>query len=164
MSDSLGPHGLYSPWISLGQNTGVGSHSLLQGIFPAQRLSPGLPNCRQFLYQLSHQGSPLNLWASDYSDKRNSWTGKSFMSFSISKSYNSRMGIPSLRTEFPQNKLFYSLPGVHFSALPKWHFIMKTHLQNFFWVPTATLWGENENIYLPQTYISNNLPKLFKEY
>ena len=36
MSDSLRPHGLYSPWNSLGQNTGVGSLSLLQGIFPTQ--------------------------------------------------------------------------------------------------------------------------------
>ena len=36
MSDSLQPHGLYSPWTSLGQNTGVGSLSLLQGIFPTQ--------------------------------------------------------------------------------------------------------------------------------
>ena len=33
MSDSLGPHGLYSPWNSPGQNTGVGSLSLFQGIF-----------------------------------------------------------------------------------------------------------------------------------
>ena len=36
MSNSLWPHGLYSPWNSLGQNTGVGSLSLLQGIFPTQ--------------------------------------------------------------------------------------------------------------------------------
>ena len=36
MSDSLKPHGLYSPWNSPGQNTGVGSLSLLQGIFPTQ--------------------------------------------------------------------------------------------------------------------------------
>ena len=35
-SDSLRPHGLYSPWNSPGQNTGVGSLSLLQGIFPTQ--------------------------------------------------------------------------------------------------------------------------------
>ena len=56
MSDSLWPHG-YSPWNSLGQNTGVGSLSLLQGIFPAQGLNPGLPRCRRILYQLSHQGS-----------------------------------------------------------------------------------------------------------
>ena len=47
-----------SPWNSLGQNTGVGSLSLLQGIFPTQGLTSGLPHCRRILYQLSHQGSP----------------------------------------------------------------------------------------------------------
>ena len=36
MSDSLRPHGLYSPWDSAGQNTGVGSLSLLQEILPTQ--------------------------------------------------------------------------------------------------------------------------------
>ena len=54
----LRPHGPYSPWNSPGQNTGVGTHSLLQGIFPTHGSSPGLPHCRQILYQLSHQGSP----------------------------------------------------------------------------------------------------------
>ena len=49
---------VYSPWNSPGQNTGVGSLSLLQGIFPTQGSNPGLPHCRQILYQLSHQGSP----------------------------------------------------------------------------------------------------------
>ena len=64
MSDSLQPHG-YSPWNSPGQNTGVGSLSLLQGIFPTQGLNPGLPHCRQILYQLSHKGSPRILqWVS----------------------------------------------------------------------------------------------------
>ena len=58
LSDSLQPHGLSSPWNSPGQNTGVGSLSLLQGIFPTQGLNPGLPHCRQILYQLSHKGSP----------------------------------------------------------------------------------------------------------
>ena len=58
LSDSLRPHGLYSPWNSPGQNTGVGSLSLLQGIFPTQGLNPGLLHCRQILYQLSHKGSP----------------------------------------------------------------------------------------------------------
>ena len=38
MSNFLRPHGLYSPWNSLGQNTGMGSLSLLQGIFLAQEL------------------------------------------------------------------------------------------------------------------------------
>ena len=58
MSDSLRPHGLYSPWNSPGQNTGVGSCSLLQGVFPMQGSNPGLLHCRWILYQLSHQGSP----------------------------------------------------------------------------------------------------------
>ena len=38
--------------------TGVGSHSLLQGIFPTQESNTSLPRCRQILYRLSHQGSP----------------------------------------------------------------------------------------------------------
>ena len=59
MSNSLQPHGLYGPWNSLGKNTGVSSRSLLQGIFPTQGSNPGLPHCRQILYQLSHQGSPI---------------------------------------------------------------------------------------------------------
>ena len=58
VSDALRPHGLYGPWNSPGQNTGVGSLSLLQGIVPTQGSNPGLPHCRQILYQLSHKGSP----------------------------------------------------------------------------------------------------------
>ena len=58
LSNSLRPHELYSPWNSQGQNTGVGSLSLIQGIFPTQGSNPGLPNFRQILYQLSHKGSP----------------------------------------------------------------------------------------------------------
>ena len=59
MSNSSRPHGLYSPWNSPGQNTGVGSLSLLQGIFPTQGSNLGLPHCRRILYQLSHKRSPL---------------------------------------------------------------------------------------------------------
>ena len=58
VSDSLQPLGLYSPWNSPGQNTVVGSLSLLQGIFPTQGLNPGLPHCKWIIYQLNHQGSP----------------------------------------------------------------------------------------------------------
>ena len=61
MSNSLQPHGLYSPWNSPGQNTGVGSRSLLQGIFPTQGSNPGLLHSKQIIYQLSYQGSPSNL-------------------------------------------------------------------------------------------------------
>ena len=55
MSDSLPFYGLYSAWNSSGQNTGVGSLSLLQRIFPSQGLDPGLLHCKQILYQLNHR-------------------------------------------------------------------------------------------------------------
>ena len=74
MSYSLQPHGLYSPWNSPGQNTGVGSHSLLQGIFSTQGSNPGLLNCRLTLYQLSHQGSPSILeWVACPFSSGSSW-------------------------------------------------------------------------------------------
>ena len=52
VSDSLQPHGLQPTsllWDSPGKNTGVGSHSLLQGIFPTQGLNPGVLDCRHSL-------------------------------------------------------------------------------------------------------------------
>ena len=48
---------LLYPWNSLSKNPGVGSHALLQGIFPTQGLSLHLLHCKQILYHLSHQGS-----------------------------------------------------------------------------------------------------------
>ena len=48
---------LHSPWNSPGRNPGVGSLSLLQGIFPSQESNPGLLVCRWILCQLSYQGS-----------------------------------------------------------------------------------------------------------
>ena len=67
VSDCLWPHGLYSPWNSPGQNTGVGSLSLLQGIFPTQGSNSGLLHCRHILYQLSHRESPKILEWEAYS-------------------------------------------------------------------------------------------------
>ena len=67
VSNSLQPQGLCSPWNSVGQNTGVRSLSLLQGIFPTQGSNPGLSHCRWILYQLSHKtgvGSLSLLWGS----------------------------------------------------------------------------------------------------
>ena len=72
----------YSPWNSPGQNTGVGSLSLLQGIFLTQGSNPGIPHCGQILYHLSHQGNPRILdWVaypfSSRSSRPRNWTGVS---------------------------------------------------------------------------------------
>ena len=74
VSNSLWPHGLYSPWNSPGQNTGVTRLSLLQGIFPTHRSNPGLPHFRQILYQLSYKGSPRILeWVACPFSRGSSW-------------------------------------------------------------------------------------------
>ena len=79
VSNSLGSHGLYSPWNSLGQNTGVGCHALLQGIFATRGSNPGLLHCRQILYQLSHKESPICLgegvgrWGTQVNPKQEGW-------------------------------------------------------------------------------------------
>ena len=75
----LKPQGLYGPWNSPGQNTEVGSLSLLQGIFPTQGSNSGLLHCRQVLYQLSHKGSPWTVeWItysfSSGSSRPRNWT------------------------------------------------------------------------------------------
>ena len=59
VSDSLQLHGLYSPWNSLGKNTGVGCHFLLQRIFPTQGSNPALLHCRKILHCLSHWGRSI---------------------------------------------------------------------------------------------------------
>ena len=52
------PSGSSVHGVSLGKNTGVGCHALLQGIFPIQGWNPGILHCRPILYCLSCQGSP----------------------------------------------------------------------------------------------------------
>ena len=73
VSDSLPPYGMYSPLNSPGQNTGVGSLSLLQ-IFLTQGSNPGPPHCRRILYHLNHKGSPRVLeWVVYPFSRGSSW-------------------------------------------------------------------------------------------
>ena len=78
VSDSLWPYGLYNPpgssayGGSPGKNTGVGSHSLLQGIFSTQGSKAGILHFRQFLYHLSHLGSLFLFCKIEWTDHTNS--------------------------------------------------------------------------------------------
>ena len=96
---TLWPHGLCSPWNSPGQNTGVGNHSLLWGIFPTQGLNPGPLHCRQILYQLNPKGSLRCLadaWISHFSlgveERPHFWSDSSF-----SPSFHPQMLVHPLR-------------------------------------------------------------------
>ena len=87
VSDSLWPHGLYSSLNSPGQNTGVGSLSLLQGIFPTHGLNPGLLHCMWILYQLSHRE------AQEY------WSGYPIPSLADLPNPGIELGCPALQAD-----------------------------------------------------------------
>ena len=108
VSKSLQPHGLYSPWNSPRQNTGVGSLSLLQGIFPTQGSNPGLPHCRQILYQLSHKGNPGILeWVPYPFSSRSSWPRNQTRVFCIAEGFFTNWAIREAQTI-----LLVPIPGV----------------------------------------------------
>ena len=93
MSDSLRPHGLYSSYNSPGQNTGVDSLSLLQGIFPTQGSNPGLPHGRRILYQLSHRE------AQEY------WSGWPIPSLADLPNPGIELGSPALQADYLPTEL-----------------------------------------------------------
>ena len=98
VSDSLRPHGLCSPWNSPGQNTGVGSLALLQGLFPTQELNPGLPHCRRILYQRSHRE------AQEY------WSGKPIPSLVDLPDLGIKPGSAALQAAFLPTELLVKPP------------------------------------------------------
>ena len=114
MSDSLWHHGLYSPWNSPGQNTGVGSRCLLQGIFPTKESDPGLPHCRWVLYQLSHKGSPRIL----------EWVADPFSSGSSQP--RNQTGVSCIAGRFFTN---WATREAHFNAVSENHLAMSDSLQ-----------------------------------
>ena len=60
LSNSLQPHGLYTPWNSPSQITGVGSCSILQGIFPTLGSNPGFPTLQADSLPAEPPGKPKN--------------------------------------------------------------------------------------------------------
>ena len=112
VSNSLWPPGLYSPWNSPGQNTGVGSLSLLQGTFPTQGSNPGLPYCGWIFYQLSHKGSPRIL----------EWVAYPFSGGSSQPRYG---GIPLLFTFWKQWLHKWNIKlSLNMWALVKFHYFL----------------------------------------
>ena len=106
------PPGSFVHEDSPGENTGVGSHALLQGIFSTQGLNPGFPHCRQILTQLSYGKSQK----SPYKDEKENC---------ISSRSEQRLCHPLL---FGHSDKSHSLwpPGLHHTAvLPVLHQLLE---------------------------------------
>ena len=99
------PPRLLCPWNSPGKNTGVGCHSLLQGIFPTQESNLCLLHRRQILYQLSHQESPI-LRSEDINININQWRK---MCPRGPHSKPAKVGSQEVKTQGRGFLLFYSL-------------------------------------------------------
>ena len=137
---SLSHFGLFAiPWTIQSmefwsQNTGVGCHALLQGIFPIQGLNPGLPHCRRILYQLSHKGNPRILeWVAYLFSSGSSWP-------------RNWTGVSHIAGGFFTNRAIwkYSLPSTNksfallSSFLEKWSIFTLPLLLSI--IPTSTPW------------------------
>ena len=118
-SDSLRLHGLYRP--IPGQNTGVSSLSLLQGIFPTQGLNPGLPHCGQILHQLSQKVSSRILeWVAYPLFRGSSWprnptgvsciAGRFFTNWAIREAHGF-INTNEIKKEVPWEKFKISICG-----------------------------------------------------
>ena len=140
MYDSLWLHGpqstrLLSPWNSPGKNTGVGSHSLLQGIFLTQGLNLHLLHCRQILHHLSRRESPRGVkpFVNSCSDSSDLCTYSGLHSH-----YTASLFLLPRHWAHWRWHLVWSLfgamratgkvPGTHFSELKHTHLSRKTHV------------------------------------
>ena len=148
MSNSLWSHGLYSPWNSPGQNTVVGSCSLLQGMFPAQGSNPGLLHCGQIIYQLRHQGNPRILeWvAYPFSSKSSQPRNRTQISC-IAGGFFTSWTTREAHELINQTTIFYQ----DFSGKDNNKLIKQGKKKNGTMMPSATTWMDLEIIILSKS-------------
>ena len=115
VSNSLPSHGLYSPWNSPGQSTGVDSCSLLQGIFPTQGSNLGLPHCRWILYQLNHKGNPRIL----------EWVAYPFSIFQTQESNRDLLHCRRILYQLSYQGSLGNIINFHHTYLPTFFLVMR---------------------------------------
>ena len=128
------------------RNTGVGCHSLLQGIFPTQGLNLGLLHCRQILYHLSHQRNLLhlrlhvNMWWPKQCIRTKPFTslqGEKHPLFHLLKITWKKWEIFSTHSKWGPNNIYHVWGTIWFS---------KHLLEIHSLTPTASLQGKPEKI------------------
>ena len=109
----LKPIRLLCPWNFPGKNTGVGSHFLLQRIFPMQGSNPGLPNCRLILYSLSPRDALKDGCCSSVTESSNSLQTHGLQQHQASLSLTISRGLPkftSIASVMPPSHLILWRP------------------------------------------------------
>ena len=106
------------------KHTGMGCHTLLQGIFPTQGSDPGLPHCKWILYYPSHQGSPrIPEWAAYPFSRGPFWprdrTGVSCIAGGFFTSWATKEAQYSLPAELPGRVKVKSLSHVQLFETPR---------------------------------------------
>ena len=137
------------PWNSLGQNTGVDSLSLLQGIFPTQESNRGLLHCRWILYQLSYQGSPVvpllrNTWSNRQIWPWNTeWNRAKFchenapvIENTLFQQHKRRLHMDITRWSTPKSDWLYSLQP----KMEKLYTVSKNKTSSWLWLGSWTLY------------------------
>ena len=137
----------YSPWNSPGQNTRVGSRSLLQGIVPTRWSNPGVPHCRRILYQLSHEGSPRMLeWVSSPFSRGTSRPGcQTGVSCLTGRFFTGLVSLKLITSHFSFQDLPQSLPAVSHRWFPGVPFLSLLGGSSFFSIPC--LFGSRLNFW-----------------
>ena len=140
------------------QNTGVDSLSLLQGIFPIQVSSSGLPYCRQILYQLSHKGSPRILeWVTYPFSSGSSWPRNQARFSCITGGFFTNWAIRvSLSADFPAETLQGQKELAHVQSTEKKKLTTKSILSSKFIIQS---WRRDEE-FLRQTKTKEVTAKL----
>ena len=165
MSDSLQPHGLYTPWNSPGQNYWNGYPFPSPGDLPTQGSNPGLPHCRWIIYQLSHKGSPRIMewvaypFSSGSSQLRNR-TGVSYIAGRFVTSWATREAHGCIRAVLLS---FHYTAVVLYFLFPDGHLNFLDHF--FFFFPslsfiTSLLSSQNWSVFITITS-SSYLPFQF---
>ena len=147
------PRTVYNPWNSPGQSTRVGCLSLLQDIIPTQGSNPGLPHCRQILYQLRHQGSAIILEWVAYPYSSVSFSGIELLSPALQAD-----SLPAEPPGKPNTVIISSDRTCYCSLVFSFFLILFLNFTILYWFCHISKWTRHRHTRVPHPEPSSLLP------
>ena len=129
----------WTPWNSPSQNTGVGSHSLLKGIFQTQGSDLNLLHCRQILHHLNNQGSP---WSRFTGCKNRSWRWH-IVHYIVASLQHMYLKFWNMNLELKFKTIYWLMHLSSFSSMIESKFLILCEIvmaKVKCWFPTAQIW------------------------